>query len=217
MGLQSEGWFNLPQMANPGTTAAFAYVVPASGLVAGLPSPQQLAGNDLILSPSTQGVPIVGYGTTPPTNTVAGGPFDSIPFDITVSGRYNSHATQNLTVAVYQVTNATLSAWTSATGAVAPATAGTIIASSGALAAGNNTKNNFFLKATLIWDSGSKNLNALAASAQVGGTVIASGQQTAQTGIGSLNINDLNFIVSFLFSAGTAADWVTPYEFVISQ
>ena len=77
--------------------------------------------------------------------------------------------------------------------------------------------NNFFLKATLIWDSGSKNLNALAASAQVGGTVIASGQQTAQTGIGSLNINDLNFIVSFLFSAGTAADWVTPYEFVISQ
>ena len=65
MGLQSEGWFNLPQMANPGTTAAFAYVVPASGLVAGLPSPQQLAGNDLILSPSTQGVPIVGYGTTP--------------------------------------------------------------------------------------------------------------------------------------------------------
>jgi len=215
MGLQSTGFYNLPQMANPGTTGEFAYVVPAAGLYAGLPSPAQFAGNDLVIPASTQGVPVVGYGTTPPTNTVVGGPFDSIPFGIKVSGRYNSHSTQNLTIKIYQITAANIAAWTTSTGNTT--TNLNLIYSSGALAAGNNTKNNFMAACTALWDNGSQKLGAVAGATLVGGTIIASGQQTTQTQVASVGYADLNFVVTFLFSAGTAADWVTPYQFVIDS
>lgn len=215
MGLQASGFYNLPQMANPGTTAEFAYVVPVAGLYSTLPSPAQLAGNDLVAYADTQGVPVVGYGNTPPTNTVVGGPFDGIPFKISVSGRYNSHSTQNLTVKIYQVTAATLAAWTSSTGNTL--TGLNLIYSSGALAAGNNTKNNFTASCTAIWDNGSQKLGAVAGATLVGGTIIASGQQTTQAQVTGVGYADLNFVATFLFSSGTAADWVTPYQFVIEQ
>ena len=209
------GFQNLPQMANPGTTAEFAYVVPAAGLYPSLPSPVQFAGNDLIVAPSTQGVPIVGYGVTPPTNTVVGGLLDSHPFGISVSGRYNSHSTQNLTIKLYQIPAATINAWTTSTGA--SLTGANLIASTGAIAAGNNTKNNFLVKATILWDSASKLLGAVTGAVLVGGLGIASGQSTTQTQVTPVTLADLNFLVTFTFSAGTAADYVTPYEFVVVQ
>lgn len=195
------GFYNLPQVANPGTTAEFAYLVPAQGVYPSLPSPIMAAGKGLVIAVDPGDV--VGSATASPAA------LDGRPFRIRISGKYNSHTSQNLTVKVYQVP-ATI---------VAAGTQGTlgndaVIVSSGALAAGSGA-NNFDVLAKLVWDSASQALNAnLLQDTTVGGTA-ATG--AAQTAVASVLQSGLNFLVTFTWSSGTSADLIGPFDFVAER
>lgn len=193
------GFYNLPQLANPGTTAEFVYKVPAAGVYAGLPSPIMAAGVGLVI-PVDAG-DVIGTALASPSA------LDGRPFRIRVAGKYNSHTAQNLTVKIYQVPAAIVAAGTQATlGNDA------VIATSTASAAGG-TANNFNLEAVLNWDAASQVLNAYV-NGQIGSTLIA---QAAQTAVTSVALSGLNFLVTFTWSSGTAADLIGPFDFVAER
>jgi hypothetical protein len=191
------GFANLPQIANPGTTGEFVYKVPAAGVYPGLPSPVLAAAAGLVIAIDAGDV--VGSATASPA------PMDGRPFRIRVSGKYNSHTSQNLTVKIYQVPNAIFTAGTQAT-----LGNDNVIVTTSTLAAGSGA-NNFDVVAKLVWDAASKALNAnLLQESTVGGTAATAAAQTAVT---SVNQTDLNFLVTFTWSSGTAADLIGPFDF----
>lgn len=195
------GFFNLPQIPNPGTTAEFVYKVPAAGVYPGLPSPTMAAAAGLCFAVDPGDV--AGSATSSPS------PMDGRPFKIRVSGKYNSHTAQNMTVKIYQVPLSIFNAGTQATVGndnVAVATT--------ALAAGG-TANNFDIVAKLLWDSGSLVLNAnLLQESTIGGTAATAAAQTPVTAVAATG---LIFMVSFTLSAGTAADLIGPFDFVAER
>ena len=203
----SGGWYNLPAQANPGTTGEFVFVVPAAGLYSLLPSPQQLAGNDLVLAADTQGVST--------NQQVAGGSFVAHPFTIKVAGLIANHTTQNWVVKIYQVPASTIAGWTSSTGSSVVGGTALCTATAASVVGGSTTKSNFNLSVQCMYDNTSKILNAQLGIGQVGGIAASTiGTLAAATAV---DLGDLNFIVSFTLASGTAADKVSLTDFVIGQ
>lgn len=195
------GFYNLPQYANPGTTAEFPYLVPAQGVYPGLPSPVLAAAAGLVVAVDPGDV--VGSATTSPAN------LDGRSFVLRVTGKYNSHTSQNLTINFYEVPATIVAAGTQAT-----LTNDHKIASTSTLAAGSGA-NNFDVEAVLCWDAASKALNGIMpATSRVGGTAASNAAQSAVT---SVNQQDLNFLVSFTWSSGTAADLIGPFDFTAER
>lgn len=191
------GFYNLPQLANPGTTAEFAYLVPAQGVYPGLPSPIMAAATGLVVAVDPGDV--VGTALTSPA------PLDGRSFWVRAAGKYNSHTAQNLTIKFYQVPASIVAAGTQAT-------LGNdhVIVTTSTLAAGSGA-NNFDVEAILCWDAASKTLNAvLPSTSRIGSTAATAAAQGAVT---SVNQADLNFLVTFTWSAGTAADLIGPLDF----
>ena len=207
------GLYNFPLMANPGTTGEWAYVVPAAGVYPGYPSPVQLAGNDLVLPASTQGVPTVVYTGTA-SNTAAGGVLNGHPFNVRASGLFYNHVSNAATFQIYLVKAATIAAWTSSSGNVVSASLGTSLCSAAATVTGTGTLN-WGIGVQCMYDSTSKVLNAQLHYGQIGGiAATTAGTLAAAT---SVTLADLNFVITFTLASGTSADKISLVEFVIDQ
>ena len=198
-----QGFYNLPALAGASYTSESGYVIPASGTYPGLPSPAQIAANWLVL-PALPG-------------DVNGGVLDyGRPFRVRVSFSANIANSENLTVALYQVTAAKFAAGVTAT------SNGTKIATTGAIASGGAVKGQLFFDTVLQWDSASKILNGYqvgwsSISATQGGVVIPTGGQVKLTASpSSLAENDLNFFFTILLGTGTS-DTIGPIDFTIDR
>lgn len=197
------GWYGLPTVT-AATTSAFTYKVPASGVYAGLPSPSQTAGNALVLSVQPGDISVgsvVDYGR---------------PFRVRLNGVVTSNQSENITVALYQVSNAVASAgFTAATG-----TGQNAIATTGTIATGAALKFNFMLEAILTWDSTSGFLNGFYQGVTGAGTprVLNSGAQTIiASSPASLTEKDLNFYFVLTAATNTAADVFGPIDFTADR
>jgi len=215
------GFYNLPKVANPGTTAEFAYPVPATGVYAGLPSPTQTAANALVLSAFPGDLPLSGSASSTAASVI-----DGRPFKIRVCAVYNSHSTQNLTVIFRQTPATNVSAGQSTSSFTSTNT----VFTSGALAAGNNIQSHLVFEAQFIWDAISGRLDNYCGIGSINGTMtnsnafvapssqVTSGGGKTEGGTASVvGLADLNFIVTFTFASGTSADYVIPSEFVIER
>lgn len=177
------------------------YVIPAAGVYPSLPSPTQVALNWLTI-PALAGdvnAGVLDYGR---------------PFRVRVNGVINSAQSENITVKIYQATQAKFLAGITATAN------GTVIASTGALATGAAVKGHFCLDAVLQWDSLAKTLTGyqLAMNGMNGTTqtYVAAAVTTPATGVTALAESDLNFFFTITSSVGTG-DIMGPLDFTIDR
>jgi hypothetical protein len=202
-----QGFYNLPALAGASYTTESGYVIPAAGVYPGLPSPVQVAANWLVL-PALAG------------DITTGGILDyGRPFRVRVSLAANIANSENVTLALYQVTAAKFAAGVTAT------TNGTKISTTGAIATGGAVKGQLYFDTILQWDSASKILNGYqlgwsSLSATQGGVVIPTGAAAPGTKLtgspSSLAENDLNFFFTILLGTGTS-DTVGPIDFTIDR
>jgi hypothetical protein len=194
------GFVNLPAVAGTSYTSESGYVIPAAGTYPGLPAPAQAAANWLVLPvmPGDVNGGVVDYGR---------------PFRVRVSFSANIANSENLTVKLYQCTNAKFQAGVTAT------SNGTAIATSGALASGGAVKGQFYLEAICTWDSASKILNGYyqgwnSISATQGGVVVSQTKLTNSPS--SLSETDLNFFFTLTLGTGTS-DTIGPIDFTVDR
>lgn len=190
------GWYNLPAQSNASSSEA-GYLVPAAGAYAGLPAPTQVAANILVL-PALPG-------------DVAGGALDlGRPFRVRVSGEINSKQSENITIKLYQVTNANF-----VTGFTSVST-GTAIASTGAMATGAALKFNFFLESVCQWDAQSTTLNSYFYGLSSKGTPAIIGPTIQSNALTTPAYKDLNFY--FTITGGTnTGNIYGPFDFTIER
>lgn len=192
------GFANLPQIYNPGTTGEFAYVVPPVGLYGGLPSPSNITGDALFLSPDT-----------------GAGQLDGRLFKIRVAGVVSSHTSQNITFSIRQY-NSTLIANGPSTSNF---TGTNVVFSSGAVSTGGPITSSFYFESQFQWSSVSGALQSFAGYFNVNGigpfgagflspaSPVTTGTGTSQSGTaGVVGLRDLNFVPTFQFSLGGPAD-----------
>lgn len=196
----SGGWSNLPAVV-AATTSAFTYKVPAAGVYPSLPSVNQIAGNALVLS-------------VQPGDLSSGSAVDfAQPFKVQLSGQINSQQSENITVALYQVSNSVaLAGFTAATG-----TGQVAIATTGTMASGGALKFNFMLEAVCIWDSVSTTLTSQYNGVCSAGTprIVTSAIQTAA--VTTAAEKDLNFYFVLTAATNTTADTLGPFNFTWSR
>lgn len=195
-------WNDLPTQVIS-TATETALVVPAQSLNYGtLPSPAFAAGNGLT----------VGF---PPD--LAGNPtYDTHAFKLRLVGKATTAGSYTVAIKLYQVPGSI----------VAAGTAGTlandhVIISLAATTVATATQN-FFVEATLLWDSTSKILNGFMNGAQINGVGIAvnsgtASTQVATTQITAVTVNDLNFIPSFTLQTANGANSVTVTELSLDR
>lgn len=194
------GYQNLPAQSITTTATATPLLVPAQGLYATLPSPTLAAGAGLWV-----GIP----------QDVANSECDGHPFKVRVAGKIFTGAASTVTFVLYQVPAATIAAGTVSTLAGDQAVV-TLAASASITGAAN-----FVVEAEFLWDSTSTKLNGFLTSASFSGANIgtfgaASTPVTVPYTVAS-GVNGLNFIPTFSFSAGNAANTVTVTEFALDR
>jgi hypothetical protein len=152
---------------------------------------------------STSTYPVALYVT--PSPDIAGSVYDGHPFEIKIAAKFTTTASLNITLNLYQVTNAVLtSGITSATYAglvqAGPSVTGLTKLVTGTATAANTTSGTLTFSQQYAWDSTSKllGINSAAVTYQKG--VAISNTQSAAT-VASLAQIDLNFLPSFTFSA----------------
>jgi hypothetical protein len=167
---------------------------------------------------STSTYPVALFLT--PSPDIAGSVFDGHPFEIKFAAKFTTTASLNVTLNLYQVTNAVLtSGITSTTYAglvqASPSVSGLTKLVTGSATAANSTSGTITFSQQYTWDSTSKllGINTTAVTYQKG--VSISNTQSAAT-VASLAATDLNFIPTFTFSAaGVSVFNIT--EFVIDR
>ena len=191
------GFQNLTAQAWTAGSTETGYVIPAAGVYPSLPSPSQIAANWLVV-PALAG-------------DVNGGVLDvGRPFRVRLNGQINSAQSENITLKIYHCTQAKFLAGVTAT------SAGTLIATTGAIATGGALKFNFYLEAILQWDSASKVLNGTFTGHTAGGTPAIIALTTISNTVGSLNETDLNFFFTVTAGTGTG-DVMGPFDFTIDR
>jgi hypothetical protein len=187
---------NLPAQSITGTTET-ALLVPAAGLYPSFPSPTYAAGTGLWLG-------------TPPD--IQGSDFDGHAFKVRVAGKVFTGAAATLVTKLYQVPAAIVAAGTSAT------VANDVVVVTNAASASVTGAANFVVEAQFIWDSASLKLGTSAGINQVAGAAVTPTLVSPTLVYAApATINVLNFIPSFTFSAGNAANTVTVTEFFIER
>lgn len=190
------GFYNLPAQSNSGTSET-GYLVPAAGVYPGLPSPTQVAANILVL-PALPG-------------DVSGGALDlGRPFRVRVSGQINSKQSENITIKLYQVTNANF-----VSGFTAVNT-GTAIATTGAMATGAALKFNFFLESVVQFDVTSGTMNSYFYGNSAKGTPAIIGPTIQSNAVTSAKLVDLNFYFTITGSVNTGNVY-GPFDFSIDR
>ena len=206
------GYYNFP--ATIAQTTETATLAPsASGVYAGFPSP--------LFPLSTTTYPTLVY--TAPSPDIALGELDGHSFEVKISGKITTTATANLTINLYQVTNAAIAVGPAGTGYPATLTAGpsgtgvTKLTTGTATAVGTSGASiNFSLYQQYIWDSVSKALYCATAQTQFIKGATVSVTQSALT-VGSLGTSDLNFFPTFTVSALGTGVTLSLSEFVINR
>lgn len=188
------GVYNLPaQSITSGTETAL--LVPAQGAYPGYPSPTLAAGAGLFLA-------------VPQDITGAGSCVDGHELKIRIVGKV-AVASGTFQVKLYQVPAAISAAGTQAT----LTNDNVVFAPASQTPAA--TPNNFWVDFYMLWDSGSQLLNGYGSDA-IGNLpsppVFALGTQRTVT-----TISGLQFIPSFTFGTGNAANSVTITEFTIER
>lgn len=147
----------------------------------------------------------VGYSNVAADTWISGRPFRLRAFGVMTGG-----TTENMTLKLYQVPQSVLAAGTQGT---VPGS-NNQLASSGAVAV-NSTSSNFEMTAELQWDSVSKKLTGTA-KFSFAGTIVAEAEISVVTTV-TANVNELNFILSWTFSASNAGNLVTLQFFEMEQ
>lgn len=199
------GFYSLPAQSITGTTET-ALVVPAAGNYSLLPSPAHGAGNGLWIGAPAD----IQYGE-----------FDGHPFKVRVAGKVHTGGSITFLCNLYYVPSAIASADTA--GTLSNDTAVVTNAASSAFSGDAN----FLVEAEFLWDSTSKKLNGFVTSSQVNGANVAPNSGSAGTNVATTQVSTtytagsavslLNFIPSFTFGTGNAANSVTVTEFVIDR
>ena len=195
------------------TTETALLAPTAAGVVAGFPSP--------LFPLSTSTYPCLVYAACPPD--ITGSELDGRPFEIRFSAKITTTATANLTVNLYQVTNAAVSVGPAGTGYPASLTAGpsgtgvTKLTTGTATAIGTSgASTSVTFSQQYIWDAVSGTL--LAANAQnqfIKGATVSVTQSAAS--VASLTQKDLLFFPTFTVSALGTVVTLTVTELVINR
>jgi hypothetical protein len=189
-------------------TSETALLAPsASGVSPYFPSP------DFPLSTTTY--PVGVYVGVPAD--IAGAVYDGHPFEVSLSFVASSTATTNMLVNLYQAKQSTFSGGPAATGyTLATLGSGCTKVVTGTATAGltSTVSQNFWMKASFVWDSVSGKLGYCLATQYQSGAAPAIASSASVTG--PLAITDLNFIPSFTF-ASAATTTITFKEFVINR
>jgi hypothetical protein len=203
--------YTVPLSSYAGITETALLVPFSSGYYPGLPSPE--------FPLSTATYPVVMYVSVPPD--VSGGELDGHAFEVKITGTVTGAATCTFDLKLWQATNAVLqSGITSATYAtlLTHPPSGTGIAGlvgSSAVTLSSSVKTNFSLKAPLIWDSTSKQLNFAGAPEfyAIGATATPTVTNASLTSIGQ---TDLNFFPTFTWGTAFGGSLILS-EFVINR
>jgi len=154
---------------------------------------------------------------------IAGSDFDGHPFRLRLAGVAANPGGGNLTIKLYQVPFASLgviSASGSVTTAGAPGSGDNVLKSGGtALTTPPSTATGFLYEMVVLWDSSSSILQSFVNNgyytSTATGTLIAAAAGTNVTSISA--VSALNFLPSFTFATGNAANAVTLQEFCIDR
>lgn len=216
------GFYNFPITPSQYTagTASGVLVPNASGIYAGLPSPEFPLSTPTFPDVLTISVPSE-LGTAA-SNAVVGATsaFDGHPFEIRASVKITAPAgNTSMLVNLYQATNAVLSGGpSSAAYSVVTALTGTGVSkltTGTSTAVGVSTSAVFTMRAEYIWDSVSKTLNVVGAPFQwQAGTVVSTAATTPS--VTGLTLADLNFYLGVTFTT-TLPVSATLTEFVINR
>jgi glutamine amidotransferase PdxT len=167
---------------------------------------------------STSTYPVALFIT--PSPDISGSVFDGHPFEVKFAAKFTTTASLNITLNMYQVTNAVLTSGITSTtyGSLvqaSPSVTGLTKLVTGTATAANTTSGTITFSQQYTWDSTSKllGINNAAVTYQKG--VAISNTQSAAT-VASLAAIDLNFIPTFTLSA-TGTTVLTITEFVIDR
>jgi hypothetical protein len=201
----SVGIFNYTQIIS-GTSATPLLAPTAAGVNPGFPSP--------LFPLSTATYPVGVFVGVPPD--VAGGEFDSHPFEVQLTAKVTSTTTTNVLVSLFQ---ATAASWKDGPYA-GTYTLGTLGSGCTNVATGTATSGltssagvDLWFKAQFVWSSSTKALRFGTAAQYINGSVVSISATSGATSIGS---TDLNFIPQFTFASG-GINTVNVVEFVIQK
>jgi hypothetical protein len=199
------GVYNVPAQVITGT-AETVLLVPAAGLYANYPSPQFPAGSGLSISP-------------PNDITGAGSALDIHAFKLRLVAKVANPGTGNFTLKLYQVPFAnlgTISATGSATSTGAPGSGDVIIHTTGTLTQANPSL--IAIEFDLMWSSSVARLDGIVWGVNNTSTLIDLGAvSSGGLSSGVATVNQLNFLPSFTFATGNAANSVQVSEFVFER
>lgn len=202
----SSGFYNLPTTVVTATSEQ-AMLVPATGLYASLPSPTLPVGAGLSVAPSPD---------------ITGSVFDGRPFRVRAVGVASTLGAAATIIAKLRQVNAVavgvIGAAGSVTTAGVPGTGTNLFATSATIGSSNVASVQFEYEYTLFWDSVSKNLTGFKSVDYTNFT--STNVLTAAavgTPIATLNFADLNFLMSFTFSAANATNTITVKEVSIER
>lgn len=205
------GWYNVPaQLAV--NTSANVLVVPASGYP-GLPSPTLVAGSGLTVS------------LTP---DIAGGFSDVHPFKVKLYGKATTTGAAATIIPILYNVPATSVGVIGAAGSVTSTgvvgTGPTLVHTCATIASSNVATVEFMYEWTLLFNSTAGSLSGFLSTSYTNFTSTAAYTINAAVSGGSgtpvasgLKFADLNFEMTFTFSAGTSPNAVTVTEFSIDR
>jgi len=193
----SLGFSTLPAQSITGTTETTLLVPAASALYQGLPSPVFAAGTGLYLAldPDYQSGNPQASSPTYVNSSVR-----CKQFKLRIVGLATVGASSTFVVKLYNGTSSTV-------------TSDTVIAATASYTITTASTINFIVEAQLIWDSTSSKLNGWFFS-DVNNTFTGG---AAITSVTSLSVTNLQFIPSFTFGTGNAANTVTVKEFLFEK
>lgn len=199
------GFYSLPVTVVTATTEQ-ALLVPASGYT-GLPSPTL---------PKSSGITIA------PPPDIAGSVLDGRPFRVRCAGIASTAGAAATIIPKFRQVNAVavgvIGAAGSVTAAGVPGTGTNLFATNATIASSNVASVQFQYDYTLFWDSVSKTLSGYKTvdySNFTSTNVLTAA--AVGTPITTLNFADLNFMMSFTFSAANATNTLTVNEFSIER
>lgn len=204
------GVFNLPKQVITVTTEVALLVPAAAGTYPGLPSPVLAASSGLSIAPS-------------PDITGAGSALDLHRFRINLFGKLANPGAGNVTVKLYQVPATgvgVISATGSVTTAGAPGSGDVVFDALTAFTTPANPTD-FFVSWDILWDSAANWLHGMHQGLQnaSGSSTVIALAAVSSAGItsGVATAAQLNFLPSFTFATGNAANGVTVSEYVIER
>jgi len=204
----SVGWPNFNYTQTVAVTSETPLLAPsASGVSPYFPSP------DFPLSTTTY--PTGVYVGIPAD--ITGSVYDGHPFEVAFSAVLSSTASTNMLVNLWQAKQSTFSGGPSAS-SYTLATLGTgctkVVTGTATSGLTSTVSQNFWMKASFVWDSTTGKLGYCLATQYQSGAVPAIASSASVTG--PLAITDLNFIPSFTF-ASAATTTIVVKEFVINR